>query len=518
MTIIMRFALAAFVFTCCVSTVARADDTDTRPNIIYIMSDDHASHAMSCYGSKVNETPNLDRIAKEGVKFTNAFCTNSICSPCRAVVFTGKYSHLNGVLDNRDVFDGSQPTVPSILKAAGYQTAMIGKWHLHSDPIGFDYWKILPGQGKYHDPDFIEMGKQSTVKGYATDIIGDDTINWIRNRDPKKPFCIFSHHKAPHRNWQPDEKHKKMFEGKEFPLPETFDDDYKTRSLAATEQEMSIEHDLTKTDLKEAPPEGLTGEALKKWKYNRYMQDYLACIASVDDNVGKLLDFLDESGLADNTIVIYTSDQGFYLGDHGWFDKRFMYEESYRMPLIVRYPKEIKPASTVDDMVLNLDFAPTMLDFAGVKIPAEIQGRSFRPLVKGEAVGDWRKSTYYHYYEYPAWHMVKRHYGVRTDRYKLIHFYFDIDAWELYDLKNDPHELNNIYDDPANAELVKELKAELARLQKQYGDSPELAEKFLQEDLKDPKIRERVRKKIEERDERERKAAEAKESKANANP
>ncbi|MEZ6085208.1 MAG: sulfatase-like hydrolase/transferase [Phycisphaerae bacterium] len=516
MTIITRIALTAFVFNCCVSTVARADDTDTRPNIIYIMSDDHASHAMSCYGSKVNETPNLDRIAKEGVKFTNAFCTNSICSPCRAVVFTGKYSHLNGVLDNRDVFDGSQPTVPSILKAAGYQTAMIGKWHLHSDPIGFDYWKILPRPGQI--PRSIlsrwasgrrskDMRRTSSV---TTPSIGFATAT---RRSPSAFSAITKPRIA---TGSRTKSTKRCSKARSF--LETFDDDTRPAASPRPDRKCRSEYDLTKSDLKEAPPEGLTGEALKKWKYNRYMQDYLACIASVDDNVGKLLDFLDESGLADNTIVIYTSDQGFYLGDHGWFDKRFMYEESYRMPLIVRYPKEIKPASTVDDMVLNLDFAPTMLDFAGVKIPAEIQGRSFRPLVKGEAVGDWRKSTYYHYYEYPAWHMVKRHYGVRTDRYKLIHFYFDIDAWELYDLKNDPHELNNIYDDPANAELVKELKAELARLQKQYGDSPELAEKFLQEDLKDPKIRERVRKKIEERDERERKAAEAKESKANANP
>jgi arylsulfatase A-like enzyme len=514
----LRLTALALAISCLSPALLVADDTTKRPNIIFIMSDDHASHAMSCYGSRINQTPNLDRIAKDGVKFVNAFCTNSICSPCRAVVFTGKYSHVNGVLDNRDIFDGAQPTVPSILRAAGYQTAMIGKWHLHSDPIGFDYWKILPGQGKYHDPDFIEMGKRFTQPGYVTDIIGEDTINWIRNRDPDKPFCVFSHHKAPHRLWQPHERHKKLFAGKEFPEPETFDDDYKTRSIAAQEQEMTVEFDLDESDLKEAPPEGLTGEALKKWKYNRYMQDYLGCIASVDENVGKLLDYLDESDLAEDTIVIYTSDQGFFLGDHGWYDKRFMYEESYRMPLIARFPKEIKAATTVDAMVLNLDIAPTLLDYAGLEIPAAIQGRSFRPMLKGEEIGDWRKSAYYHYYEYPAWHMVKRHYGVRTDRYKLIHFYYDIDAWELYDLKNDPHELNNIYDVPANQELIKELKAEIVRLQKKYGDSPELAQEILKKDLEDPQKRERVRKKAEERKAKEMKAAETKAEPADAMP
>ncbi len=480
-----RSILLASLVLVLASMSAKGEDAPVRPNIIFIMADDHASHAMSCYGSRINETPNLDRIANEGVRFVNAFCTNSICAPCRAVVFTGKYSHVNGVLDNRDIFDGSQPTFPSILRAAGYETAMIGKWHLHSDPVGFDYWKILVGQGKYHDPDFIEMGKRITQPGYVTDIIGEETIDWIRGRKSEKPFCLFSHHKAPHRRWQPHERHQKMFAGKEFPVPETFEDDYKTRSKAAHEQEMTVEHDLDESDLKMTPPEGLTGEALKKWKYNRYMQDYLGCIAAIDENVGQLLDYLDESGLAKNTIVIYTSDQGFFLGDHGWYDKRFMYEEAYRMPLIARFPREVKPGSTVEAMVLNLDFAPTLLDFAGVKIPAEIQGQSFRAMMRGEPVPGWRTSAYYHYYEYPAWHMVKRHYGVRTERYKLIHFYYDIDAWELYDLKTDPHELNNLYDDPGQQGLIKELKAELARLQKQYGDSPELAQEVLKKDLED---------------------------------
>ncbi len=496
----LRLTALAFSISCLVSGLLFAEESAKRPNLIFIMADDHASHAMSCYGSKVNKTPNLDRIAEQGVRFTNAFCTNSICAPCRAVVLTGKYSHVNGVLDNRDVFDGSQPTFPSMLQKAGYETAIIGKWHLHSDPIGFDYWKILKGQGKYFDPIFIEMGKRFTQSGYVTDIIGQETIDWIRNRKSDKPFCLISHHKAPHRNWQSDERHAQMYDGGNIPEPETFNDDYKTRSLAATEQEMTIERHLTPNDLKIDPPDGLTGEALKKWKYQRYMQDYLGCVASIDDNVGKLLDFLDESGLAENTVVIYTSDQGFFLGDHGWYDKRFMYEEAFRMPLVVRFPRELKPGTVSSEMVLNLDIAPTLLDFAGVTIPSAIQGRSFRPIMKGETASDWRKSAYYHYYEYPAWHMVKRHYGVRTERYKLIHFYFDIDAWELYDLKTDPNELNNLYNDPAHQDTVKELKAEIVRLQKQYGDSFELAQKILKEDLKNDAIRERVRKKAAERD------------------
>jgi arylsulfatase A-like enzyme len=328
------------------------------------------------------------------------------------------------------------------------------------------------------------------------------SIDWLANRTSDKPFCLMYHHKAPHRNWQPDEKHAKMYEDIDIPIPETFDDDYSTRSRAAREQEMTIEHHLSPKDLKVPPPKdwtgsprewdslghkgqhwpppnNLTGQALKKWKYQRYIKDYLRCIASIDDNVGRLLDWLDNNGLTENTIVIYTSDQGFYLGNHGWFDKRFMYEESLRMPLLVRWPKVIKAGSVNDDIVLNLDFASTFLDFAGAAVPADIQGRSLRPILKGKTPSDWRKSMYYHYYEYPGWHAVKRHYGVRTERYKLIHFYYDIDAWELYDLQEDPHELANVYDNPAYADIVKRLEAELRRLQKKYGDSDELAKQFL---------------------------------------
>jgi arylsulfatase A-like enzyme len=455
----------------CATTSQTTGGEKKRPNIIFIMTDDHAAHALSCYGSKINKTPNLDRIAKEGMRFNNCFCTNSICAPSRAVILTGKYSHLNGVIDNAVEFDGSQQTFPKLLQKAGYETAIIGKWHLKTNPTGFDYWNILPGQGIYHNPVMIEMGKRKQYNGYVTDIITDHCLAWLKERTDDKPFCLMYHHKAPHREWEPDDKHAKLYEDIEIPIPETFDDDYKTRSDAARQQEMTIERHLTPKDLKMEPPSGLAGQELKRWKYQRYIKDYLRCIASVDDNVGRLLDYLDTSGLAQNTIVFYTSDQGFYLGDHGWFDKRFMYEHSLRMPLLVRYPKQIKAGSINNDIVLNLDFAPTFLNLAGVTVPDDMQGRSLRPLLKGNTPQNWRTSMYYHYYEFPAVHMVKRHYGVRTKRYKLIHFYQDIDAWELYDLVKDPNELNNVYDNPAYADVVKEIKAELKRLRKEYKDT-----------------------------------------------
>ncbi len=448
-----------------------AEPSKSQANIIFIMTDDHDSQALSCYGSKINKTPNLDRIAKEGMRFDNCFCTNSICAPSRAVILTGKYSHLNGVIDNRVRFDGGQLTFPKLLQKAGYETAIVGKWHLKSDPTGFDYWNILPGQGAYHNPVMIEMGQRKKHTGYVTDIITDHCLKWLKERKGDKPFCLMYHHKAPHRNWQPAKRYSDLYEDIEIPYPETFDDDYETRSAAAREATMTIERHLTPNDLKMDPPSGLTGEALKKWKYQRYIKDYLRCVAAVDENVGRLLDYLDESGLRGNTLVVYTSDQGFYLGDHGWFDKRFMYEESLRMPLLVRYPRDIKPGSVSTEMVLNLDFAPTFLDFAGVAKPEEMQGESMRQVLRGKVPGDWRRSMYYHYYEYPGPHMVKRHYGVRTQRYKLIHFYHDIDAWELYDLEKDPHELNNVYGDPAYADTTRKLKAELVRLREKYADT-----------------------------------------------
>jgi arylsulfatase A-like enzyme len=453
------------------------EPSKTRPNIIFIMTDDHAAHALSCYASRINQTPNLDRLAHEGIRLTNCFCTNGICAPSRATILTGKYSHVNGVKDNRDLFDAEQVTFPKLLGQAGYKTALIGKWHLKSDPTGFDYWNILPGQGAYHDPELIEMGEQKKATGYVTDILTDLSIDWIKSRTGDQPFLLMCHHKAPHRNWQPDEKHARMYEDVDIPEPETFNDDYATRCDAARHQAMTIEHHFYESDTKGPPPEGLEGQALKKWKYQRYIKDYLRCVASVDDNVGRLLDYLDESGLAENTVVVYTSDQGFFLGDHGWYDKRFMYEESLRMPLLVRYPREIKPGSVSDAIITNLDFAPTFLDYAGVTPPAKIQGVSMRPVLAGHTPADWRRSMYYHYYEYGdegkgGWHRVRPHCGVRTQRYKLIHFHDDeIDAWELFDLRNDPHELKNVYDDPEYASVIDPLKAELQRLRHLYNDS-----------------------------------------------
>jgi arylsulfatase A-like enzyme len=449
--------------------IAAAPASEKQPNILYIMADDHAAHAISAYGSKVNKTPQIDRIAKDGMRFTQCFVTNSICTPSRAAILTGKYAHINGVpVFNR--FDGSQPTLAKYLQAAGYHTGMIGKWHLGSDPTGFDSWTILPGQGVYKDPVFIHQGgERKKHTGYVTDIITDLSLEFLDKRPKEKPFFLMCHHKAPHRPWQPDEKHAKKWENVQVLEPATFNDDYATRSDAAREATMRIDKDLTKTDLKQDPPPGLSDVELKKWKYQRYMRDYLACVEAVDDNVGRLLDYLDKNGLAEDTIVVYTSDQGFFLGDHDWFDKRFMYEESLTMPFLVRWPAKVKPGTTSDGMILNVDFAPTLMDAAGLKVPADIQGRSFLPLLGGEKPKDWRTSMYYRYYHYPQDHKVQPHYGVRTQRYKLIYFN-KIDQWELYDLEKDPHELKNLYSDPAHAELVKTLKEEMYRLKKELKD------------------------------------------------
>jgi arylsulfatase A-like enzyme len=454
------FALATALGT------PRALAAGKKPNILYIMTDDHAAHALSCYGSRINKTPNLDRIAREGMRFENCFVTNSLCGPSRATLLTGKYSHAHGFLRNGNRFDASQQTFPKLLQAAGYQTAVVGKWHLETDPTGFDYWNVLPGQGIYHNPVLIEMGQRKTHQGYVTDIITDLSMEFLKKRDKGKPFCLLYHHKAPHRAWQPDPKHAEMFKNQTFPEPETFNDDYGTRSRAARECEMSVAKHLTRGDLKQPIPAGLSPEQEKTWRYTRYMQDYLACVAAVDDSVGRMLDFLGKEGLADDTIVVYTSDNGFFLGDHGWFDKRFMYEESLRVPFLVRYPGAVKAGATSDRMVINPDFAPTFLDFAGLPIPSDVQGRSVRPILEGKPPGDWRTSIYYHYYEFPGAHMVQRHYGVRTQQHKLIHFY-QINEWELFDLAKDPHELKNVYADPAYAEVVKQMKAELERLRKE---------------------------------------------------
>ncbi|MCJ7843351.1 sulfatase [Lederbergia sp. NSJ-179] len=460
---------------------------NVQPNILFIMSDDHAAHAMSCYDSKINETPNLDRIANEGMRFDNCFCTNSICAPSRAAILTGEYNHKNGVKTLGDNLDGRRPNVQKIMRENGYQTALVGKWHLgHEDihnPTGFDYWNVLPGQGDYHDPDMIEMGERKKYNGYVTDIITDLSLDWLKNRAKDKPFMLMCHHKAPHRPWEPDEKHARMYEDVDIPEPETFHDDYSNRSNAAKEATMRVDRDFNKTDLKVDPPENLSPEELKGWKYQRYIKDYLRVVASIDDNVGRMLNYLDEEGLTENTMVIYTSDQGFFLGDHGWYDKRFMYEESLRMPFIVRYPKAIKTGTKTSDFALNVDFAETFLDYAGIDIPDFMQGTSLRPVMEERTPDDWQTSLYYRYWEHLSEpHKVVSHYGVRTERFKLIYYYGEslgasntVDEsrtpeWELFDLETDPFEMNNVYDDPGYAETVDTLKKELYRLKEKVGD------------------------------------------------
>ena len=473
-------------------TTPATADSPNRPNILFIFTDDHASAAISAYGSLINQTPNIDRIAKQGIRFNNCLVTNSICGPSRAVILTGKYSHINGFLTNKDVFDGSQPTFIKLLHDTGYQTAIVGKWHLKSDPTGFDYWNVLVGQGTYYNPHMINNGKPVQYTGYTTNLITDFALDWLKNkRDPDKPFVLMYQHKAPHRPWRPSPDHLHMYDDQTIPEPDTLFDDFEGRGSPAKQQEMMIAYDLNDNDLKLNTPSGmtdeqlaawqaaygpknkafhdahLTGDDLTRWKYQRYIKDYLRCVASVDDNVGRMLDYLDKSGLADNTIVVYSSDQGWYLGEHGWFDKRWMYEPSLKTPLLIRWPNVVKPGTVNTDLVSNLDFAETFLDAAGAKIPDDMQGESLLPILKGHTPTDWRTSFYYHYYEYPNWHMVRRHYGVRTDRYTLIYFY-RINEWELYDLKKDPNELHSVYDDPAYAEVRAKLKTELERLRKQY--------------------------------------------------
>jgi len=473
-----------------------------RPVIGFIMSDDHAAHAISAYGSRINQTPNLDRLAKEGVRFENCFAANSICSPSRATILTGKYSHLNGV-PTFNTFDGSQPTVARHLQAAGYHTGMIGKWHLGSEPTGFDYWMILPGQGAYHDPAFLDDNRRQTIQGYATDIITDLTIDFIKNRPKDKPFFVMCHNKAPHRPWEPNEKYRAMFASKQIPEPATLNDDWAGRTDAIKECTQTVAKNLTRRDLKLTPPADLqgparnqwlgvspteveveiggkkstlTGEALTKWKYQRYMQDYLACVQSVDENVGRLLDYLDQTGLSTNTVVIYTSDQGFFLGDHGLYDKRFMYEESIRTPFLVRWPGFAKAGLVQKKMAVNTDFAPTFMDLAGLATPSEMQGRSLVPLWKGETPSNWRTSFYYRYYHDPGDHNTRAHYGVRTETHKLIYFWKQ-DQWEMYDLLKDPEELHNVYSEPGQKETVASLKQELYRLKQEVKDDDQFADK-----------------------------------------
>lgn len=502
-----------------------------QPNIIFIITDDHAYQALSAYDDRLIKTPHIDRLAKEGMLFKKAFVTNSICSPSRAVALTGKFSHLNSVRDNLDVFDTTQVTFPKLLQKAGYETAIYGKWHLKSEPKGFDFWEVLPDQGHYYHPEFLTKKGEIKEQGYVTDVITDKAINYLDSlRSKEKPFMLMYNHKAPHRQWWPSMHDLEEFKYKKIPVPETLFDEYKTKSRASKEAEMRIaDHMALSADNKIAPEileklnyeefldwykgayterfDRLTteeqeqwqqvygpineefikntpkGQALTLWKYQRYMEDYLGVIKSVDRNVGRLLDYLDANELTQNTMVVYTSDQGFYLGEHGWFDKRFMYEESFRTPLLIRFPDVIEPGSENSDLVQNIDFAPTVLDVANVDIPEEMQGNTLVPLFNG-ANNSWRDALYYHYYEYPGIHMVKRHYGVRTDRYKLIRFYYDIESWELYDLVEDPQELNNVYDHPDYTSIQKRLHKRLDELRVQYqDDSDSLNQEWIDSDI-----------------------------------
>ncbi len=511
-----------------------------KPNILFIMSDDHAYQAISAYDDKLIQTPNIDRIAKEGMLFNNACVTNSICAPSRAVILTGKHSHINGKIDNKSKFDDSQITFPQLFQKAGYQTAMFGKLHFGNNPKGFDDFLILPGQGNYINPQFLGKEKDTIIKGYVTDIITDLTLNWFKNkRDTSKPFLMMYLHKAPHRPWWPSTDKFAEFYGKEFPEPETLFDDYSGMGKAAKSAEMNIlnhmqyMHDskvypstiekmgevepqieymrengtierptpqrfynpygradaeqkekydvvLNKisVDFKSNWPK-MNDEEKMKWKYQRYMQDYLATISSVDDNVGRVLDYLEESGLDKNTIVVYTSDQGFYLGEHGWFDKRFIYNESFKTPLMIKWPNVINAGTTNKEMVQNLDFAQTFLEAAMIDIPNDMQGESLIPLFKGNSDEWTRDAVYYHYYEYPSVHMAKRHYGIVNKEFKLVHFYYDIDEWELYDRINDPRELNNVYNNPEYKDVVEKLTQELKEMRIKYKDSEELDKSFI---------------------------------------
>jgi len=504
------FYLSVFIFVFVVFISCSIEQEQKQPNILFIMSDDHAFQAISAYNDKLIETPNIDQIASEGIMYNKAFVTNSICAPSRAVILTGKFSHLNGVKGNSEVFDGSQQTLPKLLKANGYETAIVGKWHLKSQPTGFDYWNVLPGQGDYYNPDFIKNGKDTVYQGYVTNIISKLSIDWLKKREKHKPFFLMMHHKAPHRSWMPAIKNLTLFDDKKFPLPDNFYDDYDGREGLKTQKLTVKNHMDIRMDFKVPCNECDTGavnfwapgeywrrldrlnpeerksweEAYKKeemefwqvkedeekydrWKYRRYMEDYLRCIASVDESVGEVLEFLKENGIDKNTVVIYTSDQGFYLGEHGLFDKRFMYEEALRTPLMIKYPVEISQGTLSDKLVQNLDIAPTLLELAGVEIPADMQGASLQKTWKNPT--EWRDAIYYHFYE-KGWG-VSPHYGIRTERYKLIRYYDFIDSWELYDLEKDPKEMSNLYGIQENIEIQKELHARLTELQRQYKDN-----------------------------------------------
>ena len=504
---------ATLICFSCKQMEHKASKKKTRPNILFIMADDHAIQAISAYGHPISQlapTPNIDRLAKNGALFTHSFVTNSICGPSRAVILTGKHSHINGFRQNGDHFNGNQATLPKMLGKVGYQTAVVGKWHLHGHPQGFDYWKIIVDQGNYYNPDFIENGDTTRIKGYATDIITNDALGWLQNkRNDSLPFFLMVHHKAPHRNWMPAPRHLNRYDSVQFPLPESYfpdfinqkaaeeqlqtiyDDMYEGHDLKISKSFGSVElaHNPWTNDFDRMSPQqrklwneaylpknnafwkaDLHGKELAQWKGQRYLQDYMATIAAVDEGVGKILDYLEENGLSENTLVVYTSDQGFYLGEKGWFDKRFMYEESFGTPLLMQLPGTIEPGKKIGAMVQNLDFAQTFLDFAEApELGREMQGESFMGLLNGTLKEeDFRDVVYYHYYDYPAFHMVKKHYGIRTKRFKLMHFYDDIDTWEFYDLEDDPKELYNAIDDPKYSEEIELMHQKLDSVQKNY--------------------------------------------------
>lgn len=477
-----------------------------RPNVVYIMADDLTTQAISAYGDIYRDlapTPNIDRLATEGMLFQDVLCTNAICGPSRAAILTGKYSHQNGYYKNESggKFNVDQWTFPLAFQENGYQTALFGKWHLGTDPTGFDTYKFHANagqQGTYWDPLYNENGTTVREKGYATNLSTDFALNWLENdRKQDEPFLMLLQYKAPHRPWEPDAKYTQLWADIEMPYPATFDDDYAGREFTAGDTEMTMDY-LSRRDMKLTRPEGLEGrdrikwdfygaksgeivqpegmtaEEGRRWRYQRYIKDYLACVKSVDDNVGRVLDYLDANGLTENTIVILTSDQGFYLGDHGFFDKRFIYEESLRMPFMVRYPKIVEAGTVNEDIITNIDFAPTLLELAGIKVKASMQGRSFAPMLAGKTPRKWRQSMYYHYYEFPFWHHVQPHYGIRTQRYTMAHFYYNIDQWELYDNQKDPDQLVNLIDDPAYQKVSAELRAELKELMVHYENDLDL--------------------------------------------
>lgn len=524
LNLVVNFSLC----TLCATASNKGTNVVKRPNILFIMTDDHAYQALSAYSNRLTNTPNIDRIAKEGMLFTNSCVTNSISAPSRAVLLTGKHSHINGKINNEIPFDTSQVTFPRLLQAAGYQTGLFGKLHFGNEPKGFDQYKILPGQGVYYNPDFITKDSgELKYNGYVTDIITDMSLNWLENeRDKEKPFMLMYLHKAPHREWFPALRHIADYTNRTFVEPETLFDNYEGRGTAAKEAEMNILSQMNWAGDSKVYPDvmdklkiqetvswdkaafekeygrmnqeqknawdkiyrnindkferkypNMTEKEKMQWRYQRYMQDYCGTLAAVDEGVGNIMDYLEKNGLSENTIIIYTSDQGFYLGEHGWFDKRFVYNESFKTPLLIKWPRVVKNRSVNTNMVQNLDMAPTLLEAAGVKVPKDMQGESIIPLLKGGKI--FRDAAYYHYYEYPGIHAVKRHYAIVTEQYKLIHFYHDINEWELYDRKNDPNEMINVYNDPKYASIKKTLHKKLVKLRLKYKDSDALEKHFI---------------------------------------